>query len=607
MLLGIASTSGLFISYAGSISIEPMVAFLVISFSLKLIEMRTRNDVLLALAVGYFIVAAQFLFFQGMVSAAYGVFSSLVIFAAWLSVFRKRSIPYKRQISAACITFIQAIPIMLVLFLVIPRISPLWHISMPQKSGVTGFSDSMTPGDFSNLAKSQGTAFRVIFADNKVPLATERYWRGLVLDQFDGRKWSSLELNQFSGLLVSGRAPHPRWDLHVFNTSDNYKYQVLLEPHQQRWLFTLAAPILIESNLSKVGFSKNLLGVSRFPINSRSQYSVTSVKDFLYAPDSLTRDSFSRNTFLPAGFNPQTKNLVQKWLFEGSSQEEIIQRALSLYNRSFSYTLQPPSLGRHTVDEFLFSTQRGFCEHFASSFVVLMRNAKIPARVVVGYQGGQYIQDNNYLLVKQADAHAWAEVWIEGEGWRRIDPTASVAPQRIELGLDLAVDDSETQLIEGAFFRRGSMNWIAHARMYMELMEFQWAKMVLGYDSESQKNLLKQLLGGTDPLRVAFFLIGTCVVFFVLYLLLLTINFSAKSRDPKKRLLLKVFRKLKHKGYAIEPGETPNEFLTRVYVENPNWKAKLKEVSRMYYQVAYANNENYLPLLREYVNSLSLK
>ncbi len=603
LLLGIASTCGLFISYAGSISIEPMVAFLVVSFSLKLIEVRSRNDVLMTLVVGYFTIAAQFLFFQGIFSAIYGLFSSLIILAAWLSIFRKRNMSFFAQISSASAVLLQSIPIMLVLFLVIPRINPLWHISMPQKNGVTGFSDSMTPGDLSNLAKSQGTAFRVIFSEDEIPPPNKRYWRGLVLDDFDGRKWASRELNQFSGYLVSGNRPHPKWSLEILPEAGHHEYQVLIEPHQQRWLFTLAAPISIESNLSKVGFAKNLLGVSRYPINSRTQYSAVSVKGYQYSPDSLTIEQSRRLTRLPINFNPQSRSLVQSWISAGDDTEQIIERALNLYNRSFTYTLQPPLLGTHTVDEFLFSTQRGFCEHFASSFVVLMRNAGIPARVVVGYQGGQYIRENNYLLVKQADAHAWAEVWIQGEGWRRVDPTARVAPERIEMGLDQAVNELEFELIEGEFFRAGNMNWLAQGRMYMELLEFQWAKMVLGYDSELQSQFLKKILGSTDPMRIAFFLIGVCFIFFITYLFILTFNFSRKSHGLTQRLLFKVIRRLAKHGYFIRRGESPKSFLERVSEENPSWRKKLTEISRLYYLVAYSENEKYLPLLKEHVKN----
>ncbi len=608
-VLGGVCIVALLVTYSGIIGVEPLVAFLLISFVLKLIEVRSRSDVLVIIYVGFITVAAQFLFYQTIFIAVYGSVSVILLLCAWNCIYRSHAVSPKRQLWASTGLVLQSLPLMVLLFLVLPRVGSLWHVPLPQKTGVTGFSDTMAPGDFSALSQSGAVAFRVTFDEingkRHMPDRQDWYWRGLILDDFDGRNWKYDQHSYFNMASRSRGAKQPpdSWGLQRANDSSTYNYKVLMEPHQQQWLFTLMAPVSADASASRVSFAPNYLLKSRKPVASRTQYHVASVTDYLAAPGGLTPQEFTHNTALPKGSNPRAHALAQEWRKNGLNIEAIVNRALGDFAESFTYTLRPPPLGTHSVDEFLFVTRKGFCEHFASSFVVLMRAAGIPARVVVGYQGGEWNPIENYVIVRQSDAHAWAEVWMPQRGWLRVDPTAAVSPLRIERGLEASLEtDEDRRLLTSAFSGR----WLSALQLRADAMSYSWHQWVLGYDNDTQQGIFKRWFGGIEAWRIGAFFIASVGAVLLLYFVGLTWKGKIIYSYPEQRVYATLLKKLARKGYAPEPGETPSAFTQRVGRENKQSAAALQRINLMYTRIAYEGDKRLLAKLRDEVRRLKL-
>jgi len=604
-LIGALSILGLVASFFGKIGVEPLVAFLVVSFVLKLVEVRSAKDVLLIIYIGFIAIAVQFLFFQSFMMAVYGCFAFVLMLSAWNSVYRTRAFSLKHLLKSNVGLFVKCLPVMFILFIMMPRLGSLWHVPIPRSTGTTGFSEDMSPGDISNLSQSRAVAFRVTFSDATKPSDilghSDLYWRGLVLDQFDGRRWRNAR-SRFVDPIQSGLRAPESWGLATVADGPSLDYEVLLEPHQQRWLFTLMAPLKVYSNNFRLGFTGDYLAKSDKPIASRTQYSVRSTTSYQAAPDALPVSLRRRNLLLPPGRNMRTQDLVADWLAEGLDEQAIVARALSFYRDAFTYTLRPPPLGSDSVDEFLFISKRGFCEHFASAFVVMMRSAGIPARVVVGYQGGELNPVENYLIVRQSDAHAWAEVWFEGAGWLRVDPTAAVSPARIERGLADSLAGDERQLV-------GQMltgSWLNLMQLRVDAMSYSWHRWVLGYDEQKQSGLLGDLLGGTDVWRLALGFLSAITLllggYFAWFLWGTRVVYGSESQALYYRYL----KKLSKKGYVPLAGETPLGFAERVSKLEPSWGQDISHIARLYHHIAYASDDTSLHLLRRKVKSLRL-
>ncbi len=598
--------AGLLASFAGISGVEPLIAFLVVSFVLKLVEMRKRSDVLLVLFTGFFAVASQFLFYQNIVISIYALLCCAILIAAWIAIYSSRIISVKQLIRYSGTVLLHSLPLMLIFFLVLPRFGAFWQVPLSQKGMGTGFSDSMSPGSISELTRSSDPAFRVNFlggeeSERILPQPNQRYWRGLVLDEFDGRNWHySRSWYLRNGARFKG-APES-WRLQ--NSRENLlRYEILIEPHQQRWLFTLMAPTQIDSSNMEARFGHDYLALADKPVSSRIKYTVESDLDYLASPDSLPLDIYRRNLHVPEGYNPKAVALARSWLADGHRGQDIVNKALFLFQDSFYYTLRPPILGRHSIDEFLFLTQRGFCEHFASSFVILMRSANIPARVVVGYQGGEYNPLEDYFLVRQSDAHAWAEVWFDGKGWVRVDPTAAVAPSRIEEGLSASLEGEERALLGAGF--EGA--WYSPIQMRLDAMSYSWHKWVLGYDDERRKEVLKKLLGGGELWRIALFFVGTFVSVLLVIFIWLVVRHGAKPKPAEVKVYRMLLAKLERRGYSLEPGETPGEFIQRVANDRPKWCSQLSLIHRLFNRVVYEQKLQDLPKLRRFVQQLSLE
>ncbi|AOS98594.1 Protein-glutamine gamma-glutamyltransferase [Microbulbifer aggregans] len=581
-LLAVAvAVGGLALSYRRWFALEPMVALLAVSFALKNLELLSRRDAFLSLLLAYFVAATLFVFEQTIPYALYGVLAAAVVTAALAAQMGGRSARPRRAFGLSLRLLAQSVPLMLLLFVVMPRLGPLWAV--PQNSGgaSTGISDSMTPGDFTRLSKSDQPALRVAF-DGPLPPPEQRYWRGLVYSHFDGRRWSQgFGVDPREGAPVSWKQsekPLPE-------VGPRYRYRVIQEATRNQWLFALARP---HSETQGVGETHDDRLVRSVPVYSRFAYDVRSwPRSSLSQAPELGDFERRRNLQLPSEGNARARSWAQSLAQEHSDSEAISAAVLEFFNRHFTYTLKPPALGVDSVDEFLFESQQGFCEHFASSYVFMMRAAGVPARVVAGYQGGEWVEQEEYLLVRQYDAHAWAEIWTPARGWQRVDPTAAVSPERIRDGLQSAAAE---EFMEDALLPLHRFSVLNRLRLQWDMINYRWYQTVVSFDSDSQKNLLQRLLGEVSPLRLAAFLL--IPVGLGLSLLLVWLWWSGRGeRLPRaQRLYLKFCRRMAKAGIPRRSGEGPRDFADRVAVEAPRLAPMVSAVTAAYERAAYVED-----------------
>lgn len=470
------------------------VAFIVLLLGLKLLEMRARRDIFVVAFLCLFVMLTALFESQSMAMAAYLVFGLWMLTTALASVqFGRREPRWRVKAGIAARLVALAVPLMAVLFVLFPRVDgPLWGMPSDAYTAKTGLSDTMAIGSFTRVAESRELAFVARF-ENRLPPPDARYWRGPVLGRFDGRTWTQLPERRRAGAASLTVDPASAID-----------YTVTLEPSHRPWLLALDVPMTERSSGSlPMRLRSDLQLVGDRLVRDRIHYEARSYTRYR-AGVGESRARLQEWLELPPGFNPRTHALgarLQEEDARGRAAEpgsaEEVQRHLRLVDRvlrmirvdGFVYTLEPPALGRDAIDEFLLDTRRGYCEHFAAAFVVLMRVLDIPARVVTGYQGGEINPVNGYLEVRQRDAHAWAEVWLADRGWMRVDPTAAVAPGRIELGASGAIDEGRGL---AGFGRDGG--WLARlvrdARFNWDAIGNAWNQWVLAYNTERQSGLL---------------------------------------------------------------------------------------------------------------------
>ena len=442
---------------------------------------------------------------------------------------------------------LQALPLAIALFVLVPRIAPLWNMQLDSGQARTGMSDSMSPGQVSRLTESSELAFRVQF-EGEPPPPRERYWRGLTYSYFDGTTWRQASPPGWEReqLFYRGRGPSPDWYRALINAAADrtgYRYRVIMEPSRQRWLYALAVPF---TDFDGNALARDFRLVADGPVNGAFSYNVRSV-DVTGAVPALGDAERRLMLDLPEEGNAQARALAQRWRQRHRNDGALVQAALGYFREQpFFYTLEPPRIAGDTVDEFLFGTRQGFCEHYASSFTFLMRAAGIPARVVAGYQGGE-MNAGDYLQVRQYDAHAWAEVWLPGQGWVQVDPTAAVAPERVELGLRGAFD-SAADGAGGDFDGLNRLPVLFQLQQWADYVDFNWQKWVLGYRQQSQRDLLERLLGAVTPLRVGLALLGVVLVFSAVLGLLVLSRRRDTPVSPLEREFARLHRALAQRG-----------------------------------------------------------
>jgi transglutaminase-like putative cysteine protease len=558
------------------IGTQPGVAFLVTLFGLKILEVNKRRDIYVVTFIAFFTIATQFLFENGLLFTLYLMLVMILLILLLTALNRDEP-------ESAILTnlrtlggiILPAIPVTIMLFYLFPRLaSPLWEITSHESIGVTGLSDSISLGTISQLSQSGATAFRVTFK-GQVPEQQQLYWRGPVLWESDGKNWTTGPLQQ--------QAP-TGYEL----VSDFIEYDVVMEANDQPWLFALDLPATLPENTS---LTRDFRLIAEKPITDTLQYSVTSGTDFINSE--FRDDDAVRALQLPGRTTQRVRDFALELRQESAGDEDFINRILGHFNREpFIYTLRPPVLGNNPVDEFLFETRRGYCEHYATSFVTLARAAGIPARIVTGYQGGEFNPIGNYLRVRQSDAHAWAEVWFEQSGWVRIDPTAAVAPERVERTFDLADTANDGRLLfraddKGLLARLGSQ-----AKWLVDSVQLNWQRWVVNFDQKRQRNLLSML--GLDrlsrPVLMTISILAATIM--VLLFTLLVMRLNRELPDPATRLYQRFSGKLSGIGLARHANEGPLDYLERIASQRPDLRERAGEVIGQYIRIRYREQDN---------------
>lgn len=482
---------GLWLTYSTAFGLDMGVAFLVLCLISKLWELYKRRDAYVILNLSLFVLAALFLMDQGLVTTVEVVVGTLVVLLAFIALNDDGNTRGDGRLRTLGVLGVGALPMLVVLFLFFPRLPPLWSVQLSGQQAVTGVSDSMSPGDFANLGQSTELAFRVNFAQSRPP-QQQLYWRGLVFSEFDGVTWRpSAQQNKWQTTQMPSRVENAI--VTAFDEAEDAptNYEIILEPTQQSWLFGLDYPF---SQGSDVSITSDFTLLRDQPVTQQLSYDVSQLAPSRIGT-TLTDASRRLNLDLPDEGNLQSRALAQQIFAQSGSDPVRYMAAIERWinQTDFRYTLSPPTLNNNRIDEFLFETKAGFCEHYSSSFTFMMRAVGIPARVVAGYQGGELSRGGNVWEVRQKDAHAWTEVWLEGQGWVRVDPTAFVAPERVEQGMDAMTQAQGAAMFgdgAGAQFSYQQYQMLQTIRRLSDQASYYWQKDVVGYDQDKQADSL---------------------------------------------------------------------------------------------------------------------
>jgi len=562
-------TAGVFLSYSTITGLDGGTALLALMSALKLLEARNARDQTVLIFIGWFLCLASFLYAQDVRTAAWVLPTVWLLAAALLVVSRRGDDgPPLRPFRTTGAMLLKGAPIALILFSFFPRLAGGFWGAPSSERAVTGLTEEMSPGDISDLTLNDVVAFRVRF-EGALPLRRDRYWRGLVFSQFDGYTWSRGDVQAFY------REPTTRLDTPI-------DYTVTLEPTGQHMLFALDMVDRWTPGIARQSWDFSLRAAK--PVNAVLRYEARSFPRYR-AGEQITAGLRNLNLRLPPGRNPRTLELAGILRASARSDAEYIQAVLDLFRRqAFYYTLSPPGLARDSVDDFLFNTRRGFCGHFASAFTTLMRAAGIPARVVGGYQGGDWNPVGGYLIVRQSHAHAWSEVWLPGRGWSRVDPTAAVAPDRIERGIEASVAGSE--LLERGLMSDSEFAW--QARMLWDNLNAEWNDWVVRFDRATQDEILSGL-GFKEPGWAAFATaLATGLALAVTLLALwLAYEFRPRRADPVVAAYRRFIRSLARKGIETGTGEAPRDFAKRVRRLRPDLSLPALAITETYLRLRY--------------------
>jgi len=580
-LLTVAGALNVIDAYRGVAGQSPGTALLLTMMALKLLEVRAKRDLRVLLLAFGFLLVVQFLFDESALRTGYMTLLLFVNLALMLDLTISAdrapapalALRVRRAARIAGRITLQALPLALVLFVFFPRLtSPLWDLGLENEFAVTGLTETLEPGAVTDLVVSGENALRVRFDRPPDIPAEQMYWRGIVVWHTDGRRWTPAEPGEF-----------PDAQARVEPAGEVLSYSVALEPTDQHWLIGLDMPVAVPNDAR---MTRDLTVRAARAVNDLRFYRMSSARD--YRTSGLSLDEEAAATALPDNVTPRMRALVQRWLADDAKPSRVVQRALTYFNEQpFYYTLLPPELGDNPTDAFLFDTKSGFCEHYASSFATLMRIADIPARVVLGYLGAEYNPLSNDYLVRQSNAHAWVEVWLEDRGWVRVDPTAAVDPSR--------VDNDERVRAMGAGaparFRIGDRGLVGRTlyqlHLFADALGSGWRQWVVGFSRYKQQRLLDELgLGAWRDYGLALAMaVGGAAVMLLWSLLL---GRRPRSADPVTRAYRRFLRRLEPLGLGRLAQEGPVEHRDRVVAARPDLGPAVDGIVSRYLRLRYA-------------------
>jgi len=552
----------------GSLGGQMFIGLLSVMAGLKPLETKSHRDRVVTLFMTYFIIISSLFIIENLLITLYMFVSVLVTTGCLVHVnFPERHL--KTNLRLAAVIMIQAIPLMILFFILFPRAEGTFFTLPGRYQGRTGFSESMQPGSISRLVREDRTAFRVQF-QGEFPDASSLYWRGLVLWHFDGKSWTRGSVPERYQRRVQGQKV--------------FQYDIILEPHHKKYLFALDLPL---STPPFTHLTEDFTLMTRWPLRKTHRYQVRS------SPDARIHVMGSQGQTarrLPENGNPEAKLLAEAWLSRLGSPEAVLDQAIDFFRQNgFSYTLNPPLLGENSVDDFVFGSKSGYCEHFASAFAYIMRAAGIPARIVVGYLGGEHNSYGNYLIVKQYHAHAWVEVFLEKQGWIRVDPTAIVAPERVTLGpadslLSENLPDFLVQTGIGdmrAFYRKTAYMWDA--------INLQWDTWFMEYSRLEQVRLVAGAFSKVAWRRVLWMvgLGGVLAGMVVMAWIRFKGAKKAGYKDPVKETYDRFCAKLEDIGIGREPSQGPVDFARMAGLKRSDLKEAIEAISHRYIALRY--------------------
>ena len=578
LLLVFLTLAGILFQYKTPLGRQPGASMVIMLMCLKLLELYDSRDERVVIYLGYFIVAVGFLFNQSLWMGLYLVSVTFLLSLALMLLSHQQARetnsfslirPHARRLGRM---FLQALPIILVLFIFFPRLSsPLWGLPQDAYNASTGLSDSMAPGDVSQLSQKHSVAFRVQF-DGAPPPANQLYWRAAVLSHYDGWQW-----------LPDHRRQLPLDNRTLVPLSPILNYSIMLEPQPRNWLFVLDRPVGNTTlgtldQLGQLRVANSIKQTTRYRMQAVLQY-----RDVSTPPDKTYLS-------LPPNSAPRAVALAQQWRAQSNRTADIINKALAYFrNEEFYYTLQPPLLFDDPVDEFLFETRKGYCEHYASAFTVLMRAAGIPARVVIGYQGGEYNDVDNYFIVRQSDAHAWTEVWYPQRGWQRVDPTAVIPLSRVERNpVQQRLRPSGQQQAQQSLVQK----WLSNTNLYFDAINYRWKRWVIGYNQKRQASLYEKFRWdrfGPNSLSI------TMLVLFSLAVATILIpwsTFKRQPRDPVSKLYRRFCQKMARMGITHQAWEGAEEYGQRILQRRPELAKPVKRIIWLYQRLHYGKSHN---------------
>ena len=556
-------------------------ALLAAMLALKFLELQRLRDYVLSVLLVYFLIALGFLYSQAMWLVVY----LIAVFVLTTATLVRLAVPGARArfaLRLAGVLMLQALPLMLVMHLLFPRLQgALWGLPHDAHAGLTGISEEMYPGSIHELSLSEDIAFRAHFP-GAVPPPAQRYWRTLVLWDTDGQRWTR------------GLATHARLEYEAQGSP--ISYTLTPEPANKPWLPALDLPAQVPPGTR---LRSGLVLETAVPVRGRLSLEMSAHTRYrmLALPESERRAGLRR----PALISARVQGLAAGWRQSARSDADVVRAALAYFRtEKFYYTLEPPALEDNPVDEFLFETRRGYCEHFAAAFVTLMRSAGIPARVVTGYQGGELNPSGNYLIVRQLDAHAWAEVWLPGQGWARVDPTAAIAPERIEYGTEgirrllergAALGGSPSEALRDLLALGAFEQVRQQLRLSWDAANTAWQRWVLSYDQARQRELLAQLgFEDVNPLRLLGLLALLIALVMGLYVMLTRRRLPRP--DPVQRAYFTFCRKLAQIGLVRAPQEGALTFAERGARQLPQLAAGIHAITHFYLRLRYGGHEN---------------
>ncbi len=597
-LLTVLALGSIYLSYQSFIGVEAGVAVLSTFLFAKSLESKNRRDLIILFNFALFVAASSFLYSQ---SFGMAIVIVLCLISCLIGLYRIQTSEFEQEPTTQRAALQQdakhvakfilyAIPFFLLLFIFFPRLPPLWHIPIPENKGVTGISDSMSPGDIAELSQSSALAFRIIGDVSKLPPRSELYWRALVLDEYDGQRWTSSFVNQ---------QPLMRQPMDSSPVPVGWNYQYLAADPSVFWIMGLEKSIPVERR-----YYNRQDWVEPIPL----QWIGTQ-----YDPQAVGQYLARINSQVQRRFDPRAQQLAQR-LYTQSAEDprRYVQNVLNWYQQNnFVYTLKPGQLGQNRIDEFLFNSRQGFCEHYASSFVMLMRYVGIPARVVTGYQGGELAPDRKSWEVRQLDAHAWTEVWLD-QKWQRFDPTAMIAPQRIDGGMQNLLSQDERVWSNNSTWTSQNNQWMTKMRVWSDYASYQWQSKVVGYNAESQQNWLSKL-GLSSVYSSIIVLLGSIALLILAYGLRIYLK-ARQAQSPFDRAIQQLNQSLAD-DLKKQPAETFHHWMQRlsqqVKVEN---QSAFIEAIRIFEKYLYSGAEltdqelkKFKYLLKTCADSLKIK